>query len=313
MSKKEEQEYLVKHHPGKEVKFLGSGTDSNAFRVDNFVYRFPHNKAVAVQYEREAAICDYIRPSLSVEVPKIEVCSESGLVYAKHKMIMGRAWDWWMFALHPIKQRNLADGLAQFFAQLHGCDLSASFRKRICADNFEYINLNDILPQISPFLSKWQLRFLTKKINKALNASVPESDMVLCHMGIKGCNSVVDENGNLIGVFDFGNAGIHERWRDFVLLFNGQNTHLYKMVLRRYSKYTGIKYNCHRIRELAGIERFIYKRWFNQDGTIAPMPAYRVKRYLSHVMVFFMHLPPWTRTLIRMEMTIRAYFHKSGK
>jgi hypothetical protein len=132
-------------------------------------------------------------------------------------------------------------------------------------------------------------------------------------MGIKGCNSVVDENGNLIGVFDFGNAGVHERWRDFVLLFNGKNTCLYKMVLRRYSKYTGIKYNCRRIRELAGIERFIYKRWFNQDGTVAKMPAHRVKRYLSHVLVFFMHLPPFMRSIISLEMTIRAYFRKSEK
>jgi len=310
---KEEQEHLLKHYPNQKVKYLGSGTDSNAFRVGDLVCRFPHNKAVAVQYEREAAICDYIRPVLSVDVPKIDVCSESDFVYAKHKMVMGHAWDWRTFAFHPIKQRNLADGLARFFAQLHGCELSASFRKRIQAENFEYVDLDDILPQISPFLSKWQLRFLTKKINHARNAMVQESDLVLCHMGIKGCNSVVDDKGNLIGVFDFGNAGIHERWRDFVLLFNGSNTRLYKMVLRRYSKYTGIKYNCRRIRELAGIERFIYKRWFNQDGTIAPMPAYRVKRYLSHVMVFFMHLPPWTRTLIRMEMTIRAHLHKSVK
>ena len=313
MAIKEEQEYLVKHYPGKKVKFIGSGTDSDAFCVDGFVYRFPHNKTVALQYEREAAICDYIRPLISVNVPKIEVRSESGLVYAKHRMIMGRAWDWRTFAFHPIKQKNMADGLARFFSQLHGCDLSESFRKHIRANNFEYINLNDILPQISPFLSKWQLRFLTKMFNKVCNAPVQESDLVLCHMGIKGCNSVVDDNGNLIGVFDFGNTGVHERWRDFVLLFNGENTRLYKMVLRRYSKYTGIKYNCRRIRELAGIERFIYKRWFNQDGTVARMPAHRIKRYLSHVLVFFMHLPPCIRPLIHLEMTIRAYLRKFVK
>jgi len=311
MTKDEQQSFLTKLNPKQKIKFIGSGTDSDAYQVGEYVYRFPHNHGVAVQYEREAAICNHIKDAISVDTPVIQVLKKPGIIYAKHKMVMGNTWHQNTFAFHHSKQKNLADGLARFFAELHGCNLPQAFQKKIKANNFAYVDIQDIVPIISPFLSRWQLRLITRKFNKIHKAKVDKSDMVLCHMGIKCGNAVIDDNGNLVGVFDFGNAGIHERWSDFVLLSTNKNKRLYKTISRRYAEYTGIKFNYRRVKDLASIVRFVYKRWFNADGTLCNVPARRIKRYLSQSLVTFMHMPPFVRHIIYWEMTLREHLHKS--
>ena len=306
----EQKEFLVKHNPNQKVEFIGCGMDSDAYKVGEYVYRFPHNHGVAVQYEREAEICNHIKNAISVDTPIIEVVNQSGVVYAKHKMVMGNRWHQNTFAFEYAKQQNLADGLARFFAELHGCKIPHTFQKKIIANNFEYVDIQDITAVISPFLSKWQLRLITRKFNKIRNAKVDKSDMVLCHMGIKCGNAVLDNDGHLVGVFDFGNAGIHERWSDFVLLSTNKNKRLYKMISQRYAEYTGIKFNYARVRDLASIVRFVYKRWFDATGMLNHIPGRRIKRYLSQALTSFMHLPSWFCHIIYWEMTLREHLHK---
>ena len=295
---------------GLPVKYIGSGTDSDAYVVGEYVYRFPHNDNVFAQYVRESTCCDLARTVVHVDVPKIEVCKKSGFKYSKHKMIIGKKWRWHTFSWHPIKQARLADSIARFFADLHSADISAVKDELKAADNFEYVDINKIMPLISPFLSARKLRFFVKKYNSIINARVPARDMVLCHMGLKGLNSVVDKNGRLIGVFDFGNAGIHERWRDLGVVFTGKNSRLYKMVRRRYCKYASVEYRRHRIEDLASIEHFAKKRWLNPDGSLRNLSADRTKRYLANARALFYHMPMWFRRVLYLTMSLHALMHK---
>ena len=295
---------------GAPVKYIGSGTDSDAYVVGEYVYRFPHNAHVFKQYQREAKICDLARAAVHVAVPKIEVAEKAGVQYSKHKMIMGKKWRWHMFSWRPIKQAHLADSLARFMADLHGANVSRARDELKSSDRFEYVDIEKIIPLISSFLTARGLRFFIKKYNSIVNAPVPADDMVLCHMGLKGLNSVVDDSGNLVGVFDFGNAGVHERWRDLGVIFTGKNMRLYKMVLRRYCKYAGVKYRKHRIEDLASIEHFAQKRWMNPDGTLLNLDAARIKKYLAHARALFYHMPMSFRRVLYLTMSFHAWLHR---
>lgn len=303
-------DFLNKIADGAPVRYIGSGTDSDAYVVGEYVYRFPHNPTVLAQYTREAQICNMVRAAVRVAVPEIEVCKQSGFAYSKHKMVVGKKWRWHSFSWHPIKQARLADGLAHFIADMHGVDVSGFSKKVMVADNFEYVDIQKILPMISPFLSQRSLRFFVKKYNSIVNAKVPKRDMVLCHMGIKGLNSVVDENANLVGVFDFGNAGVHERWRDLGVIFTGKNMHLYKMVLRRYCKYAGVEYRRNRIEDLASVEHFAKKRWENPNGSLRDLSANQIKRYLAHARALFNHMPMRFRRVLYLTMSLHAWLHR---
>ena len=310
MTKQAINDFLDSVADGAAVRYIGSGTDSDAYAVGEYVYRFPHNVATFAQYSREAQICDFARSAVSVALPKIEVGKQDGFMYSKHKMIIGKKWRWHMFSFHPIKQARLADSIARFLSELHSVDVSGFSQKVRGADNFQYVDINKIIPKIKPFLGARALRNFVKKYNSIVKASVPASDMVLCHMGLKGLNSVIDRDGRLVGVFDFGNAGVHERWRDLGVIFTGKNMRLYKMVRRRYCKYTGVAYRRHRIEDLASVEHFAEKRWLNPDGSLRDLPDERTKKYLAHARALFCHMPMWFRRVLYQTMSLHAWLNK---
>lgn len=303
-------DFLKTVSDGAPVKYIGSGTDSDAYVVGEYVYRFPHSANVFAQYVRESTCCDLARTVVHVAVPKIEIGEKSGIQYSKHKMIMGKKWRWHTFSWHPIKQARLADSIARFFADLHSADVSSVVDELGRSDNFEYVDINKIIPKISPFLGARALRFFMQKYNNIVGMRVPATDMVLCHMGLKGLNSVVDEDGRLIGVFDFGNAGVHERWRDLGVIFTGKNACLYKKVRRLYCKYAGVKCRHHRIEDLASVEHFTKKRWLNPDGSLRDLDANQVKRYLAHARALFYHMPMWYRRVLYLTMSLHAWSHR---
>ena len=311
MGTKSINEFLTSIADGATVRYIGSGTDSDAYTVGEYVYRFPHNDAAFLQYKREKQICDLVRSAVSVAIPKIETCEQSGFKYSRHKMIMGRKWHWHIFSFRPIKQARLADSIARVLSELHSVDVSGLSRQAPEADNFQYIDIDKIIPKIKPFLNARTLRFFVKKYNSIVQKPVPASDMVLCHMGLKGANSVVDDAGRLVGLFDFGNAGVHERWRDLGVIFTGKNKRLFRMVRRRYCKYAGVEYRRHRIEDLASVEHFAKKRWLNADGSLRDLTERQIKRYLAHALALFHNMPMRMRRVIYWQLTFNAW--RSGK
>ena len=300
-------EYLVKNNPNEKVKFIGSGTDSDAFRVGDLVCRFPHSADVFNEYSKESKVCDFVRNAISVPIPNIKL-HDGDVQFAQHKMILGKKWRWHAFMFHPIKQRRLANGIARFFAELHSVDVSKFNQK---SDKFAYVKFDDIADRISPFLSKHQMKFFREKYNSVINKPISKSDIVMCHLGIKGGNSVIDENGNLIGVFDFGNASCNERWRDLGVIYMANNERLYRAVLREYERLTGIKCDRKRIADVGSLEHFVHKRWFADDGSVLNMNDHKIKKYLAQGLVRFYHLPFRFRRILFHMMSLHKFLFGS--
>lgn len=268
------------------IKFIGGGSDSWAFILDNvYIIRFLKNKNDI--YNKEKQTCDFLSKYISIEIPHIEIVKTDGYIFSKHKMIKGRTWSYHRFILNIRKQKKLADSLGKFISELHSVPCGEIKKNISEIQTFPYIDFNHVVPYIQPYLTKHQLFLLEKKYNSIINKTPKETDIVLCHLGIKGANSVVDKTGALCGIFDFGNCGLYERWRDLAVVYSFGNRKLYKMVAQAYSKYTGIKINHKRISDLAFIEWLWAKRWYS-GKTFKPWTnRHRLAKVLSKTFAYF--------------------------
>ncbi len=303
MTRDDAELYLRRKYPGADIKYIGHGTDSTAFRVGNRVFRFPHNGTDI--YDKEMAVCDFIRYSVSVPVPRIEVIRDGGVFCVAHEMITGRKWSWHKFQFHPIRQRRLADSCARFLADLHGCDAVRAAREiPALQENIPFCDFDEISDFLAGFMSPRQMRVFRRNYERIIKAPVLARDMVIVHMGLKGPNSVVDKDGNLCGVFDFGSCGVYERWRDLELFYLGKNGPLYRRVRRMYARYSGVRVPRGRIEDLAVIE-FLWRKRLFPNGTFAPRGDHFIMKNIAAALNRFYGLPRWMYWGIYLGMSRR--------
>lgn len=289
--------FLQKKFPNQEIIFIGSGSDSTAFRVGDYVIRIPHNNKNIKLYLHEESVCRAIKKFIHFDIPDITVHNDK-ILWIQHKMVTGQKWSWHKFMWQPRKQRNLGKSLAHFMAELHSKKVCNAIKKAENIQKYKYVYMP--FDKVSPYLQKVlcpkQLEYFRRHYEEIISKPVPASDMVLCHLGIKGPNSVVDSNGNLTGVFDFCNAGIYERWRDMVLIYLMAGRGLYNTFCREYKKLTGIKVDTKRISDLTVIEFLWAKRWYQNDK-FAPLGQAFVDKNTATAMAHFHKLPKITQWL----------------
>lgn len=289
MKQHEVPSFLRKKFPKTAIKFIGSGSDSDAFIVGKKIIRIPH-KASQKLYSREAAICNAIHNQMSFKIPKITVHKEKdGTLWAEHRMVDGVKWSWHKYIWHPHRMHNLGRSLAQFMAELHTADIrKIPPRYRV---SMPYMQFDDIEPFFAKFLTPRQMRFFRKNYERILSYPVKKSNMVLVHLGIKGPNSVADKDGNLVGVFDFCNAGIYERERDMVLIAIMAPYSLWRIFAKEYERLTNVKPDRKRTLDLAKIEFLWSKRWIRGDGNIRQLGEHSLRKNIGAAMAHFHHLP----------------------
>ncbi len=304
MTVDEIREFLTDRFPGQSVSYLGSGSDSIAFRVGTRVFRFTGRGGDI--YRNEARVCDAVRPAIDIPIPKIDIFDRDGVFYVAHEMICGHKWSWHKFMWQPGRQRNLADSCAKFLAQLHGVDTAAACGiAPHLGQGVAYIDFDDVADQLGHFMTPRQAAFFRRNYERIISAPVHASDMVICHLGLKGANSVVDCDGNLCGVFDFCNCGIYERGRDLVLMSISRNRRLYRRFLKSYRKISGANVSTARIADLAAVEFLWAKRWFS-DGRFCPLPARFIKKNLASALGRFYGLPRFLNWVVYARLSLTA-------
>ena len=301
------QAYLEKKFPGEKVKYVGAGTDSTAFKVGTKICRFPHHGVVDI-YETESALCDFIRPNIATPIPAVKIVRDGKMVFAVHEMITGGKWSWHKFSWAPRRQRNLSRTYAQFLAQLHSVDAKKLARHvPAIAEHIPYCDLDEISDFLARFMTPDQMRCFRKNYERIVNAPVAPDDMVFVHMGLKGANSVVADDGSLCGVFDFCSGGIYERGRDFVLSYLGRNASMFRTVLREYNKLTGGHApTAARVKDLAVIE-FLWRRRLFVNGKFCPRNDHFIMKNIAVALAHFHHLPKplYWAIYLRMKRRLR--------
>lgn len=298
--------FLEKRFPGEKVRFVGAGTDSAAYRVGTKICRFPNRDADL--YRTEGALCDFIRPSITVPIPRVDVITDGDYTFAMHEMITGGKWSWHKFSWAPRRQRNLIRSYALFLAQLHGVNVSALQRAVPgLTEHVPYCDFDEISDYLSRFMPHGMLRRFRRNYLRIVGAPVDKKDIVFVHMGLKGANSVVADDGTLCGVFDFCSGGVYERGRDLVLTYLGRNRAMFRGVLREYGRLTGRAPSASRVADLAVIE-FLWRRRMFPQGKFSPRDDYFIMKNIAVALARFYHLPrPFYWVMYaRMKMHMRA-------
>lgn len=306
MSRDKVQTLLQDRFPGEKVRYVGAGTDSTAYKVGTKICRFPHRNADL--YRIESALCDFIRPNISVPIPCVDVITDGDYTFAMHEMITGGKWSWHKFSWHPRHQRNLIRSYAKFLAELHGVDACALQRTvPALKEHVPYCDFDEISDYMARFMPQKMLRHFRKNYERIIGAPVDKKDIVFVHMGLKGANSVVADDGTLCGVFDFCSGGVYERGRDFVLTYLGRNKKMFRGVLREYGCLTGRAPSVDRIKDLAVIE-FLWRRRMFPLGKFAPRDDYFIMKNIAVALARFYHLPGPFYWLMyaRMKMHMRV-------
>lgn len=302
--------FLSEKYGADNVKFLGHGSDSVAYRVGEYVFRFT-GKGQKL-YEREAQICKFLTPYISYEIPDIKISSENGCFCAVHKMLQGHKWSWHKFQFNPRKQKNLARSSARFLAQLHAVSPDDIRRAVPDIDAFGYIDFDLVRPFLSRFVPQFMLRFFERNYRRVMHDSRTTSDLVVVHLGFKGANSVCNANGEICGVYDFGNCGIYERSREMIPFAMGGNRALYRAMRHEYMTQTGVKIDTRRVRDLAELEFMSEKRWVVKSDVAHMNNARFCQRRLAAAILHFAHLPRFIlRPLLLWYMKIYSSRHAS--
>lgn len=203
------------------IKYIGSGYDSNVYLVNNtYIFKFAkHNDAINA-YQREKEILEFLRIEYhhNINIPIIEYYDVSGII--GYKKVEGQFLTSQLYLkMSNKKKEKLISDIAIFLKYLHSLDIKNLIKYK---ENIQDSFINDlhllkenIFPKLNIEEQKYIESFIRKAISDKDLFNVPYS---LCHNDLSANHILLDNEFNLCGIIDFGDASITQDYRDFVYL-----------------------------------------------------------------------------------------------
>ena len=236
--------------PGRgEITLLGSGWDSEAFALDGrIVIKRPRHAAAEARLRQEAAVLALVRPRVTLAVPDVHLV-EGPPVWSWHEMVPGRQLLAADYVVLPDSARaGLARDLARFLAEVHGVAVPFAGRVQAWAGTEQ-------LAALVPGLPEGLRRAAARVVAEYAGLPADPLGEVFGQFDTHGWNMAFDAvAGRLNGVFDFGDAGIGARHRDFIYC-GLTSLDLMARVVGEYRALTGRAVDMGRVRTLAGAHR----------------------------------------------------------
>lgn len=214
------RDLIAAAHPdlaGAPLRLLTAGWDCVGLDVDDrLIVKVPRDAEAAVALEAEARLLALVRPAVSMAVPDMRLVREPRL-HSLHPKLRGEHLLAADYAAMPEPARaGLAEDLALFFAELHAIPLAAARAAGADAEP-PWPALEEIARLAVPLLPK-DLRTVGLAVLDAFARRGPDPlGEVLGHFDAHGWNMAWDHGAQrLNGLYDFGDAGIDERHREFV-------------------------------------------------------------------------------------------------
>ena len=197
-------------------RLLASGWDADAWLADESVlWRVPRRTVGIAALEREAALMPLIAPRLPAPAPVPHLVRSDGLpALAWHAWLPGRE-----LALAGDASESLAESLGRFLAALHGPDLVALARPHVPIDPLGRADPAKRVPfphrrldQVAHLVDVAPLRAI---VDRGAGPALPTD--VVCHGDLHLRHVLVDGEGALAGVIDWGDACIGARAMDLAI------------------------------------------------------------------------------------------------
>lgn len=239
--------YLI----GKPIRLVG-GSKSFAYRVNDYVVRFPKAEIIWQSQQLEAKISKLLQAKLpdkwKNKVTKVTCCSTFEYPFAYHKIIKGKICDnirgetdynTCYDNLSESQKKLLAKDIAEFLEALHSIPTDIA---NPLAENWNFTNKADFDYELCKSML---LKYSNNKINlDDFKNDIANDDIVFAHNDMSGSNLILDEQQDnvLQGILDFGNAGIMPRINEFFPYYK-INRHLARQIIDEYNQISNIKVN----------------------------------------------------------------------
>jgi aminoglycoside phosphotransferase len=241
---------------GAPYEVLGEGWDSVALDVaGEWIFKFPRSADAEASLLREAGFLDAIAGRVRMNVPQLIVHDRGDRPFSQHRKIAGEHLLAEGYRKLTEEHRDrLARQLAELYVDLHaipiGVMVEAGAEPVDAFPSPEWIE--ERLGRLPAHLQAYGRDVIARWREEIARPA----DLVFGQFDGHGWNMAFDHaSGTLNGVFDFADAGIGERHRDFALP-NLIDPDLTGRVIAHYADLTGIAIDPARVDLNTAVQRF---------------------------------------------------------
>lgn len=226
---------------GIETIELDNGGLMNDVAVVNgeFVFRFPKHECAFRHIETEARILGFLKDKITLAIPDPFYSGPDALAY---RLIEGETLRRdILLKLPEAGRQNVADQLAQFFAELHGIDTSKAGFEIPPADSLVkyegWVNAYErvkekvfpmLMPHVREFTREHFENFLNDPHNFEFEPKMVDTDIPPYHILFGRAE------GKINGIIDFGCAGLGDPAADFSVIIYNYGEGVFRRMLKVY-------------------------------------------------------------------------------
>jgi hypothetical protein len=213
------------------------GWDSNAVEAGDTIFKFPKHADAPARLRREAKFLALIAPRVPLAVPRM-ILHESPTLFSEHVMIPGDIIETADYdVLSDAQKEGMAEALAAFYAALHTIPVSEAVAAG-AEPKPEWPDAAAVLPVLHARLPAPVHEFAERVF--AAYLELPHEDTIFGYFDGHGWNMAFDhQRGVLNGVYDFADAAIGPRTREFTYS-SLTSTDLTERLITAYEAETGI-------------------------------------------------------------------------
>ncbi|RYE09466.1 MAG: aminoglycoside phosphotransferase family protein [Hyphomicrobiales bacterium] len=213
------------------------GWDSNAVEAGDTIFKFPKHDEAVGRLRREAGFLQLVHPRVPLAVPDM-ILHEEPMLFSQHRMIPGTIIETAGYeALDEAQRQAMGDALGGFYAALHAIPVSDAVAVG-AEPKPEWPAGSVVLPALEAVLPGDALAVARRAF--AAYEALPVEDAVFGYFDGHGWNMAFDhERGVLNGVYDFADAAIGPRSREFVYS-NLTAPDLTLRIIATYERLTGL-------------------------------------------------------------------------
>lgn len=212
------------------------GWDSDAVEAGGTIFKFPKRPEAATRLRTEARLLALVRPRVPLAVPDMRL-HEAPRLFSEHRMIPGEVIETAQYeALTEVQKQAMAEALAAFYAALHAIPVADAIAAG-AEPKPEWPEADAVLPILAERLPT-SIQDYARRALAAYDV-LPKEDPVFGYFDGHGWNMAFDhDRGVLNGVYDFADAGIGPRSREFTYS-NLTSGDLSARIVGRYVERTG--------------------------------------------------------------------------
>ena len=205
------------------IRLIGEGYDSKAYKVnDEYIFKIKFSANKKKGYEKEKAIYDFMNSRLnnSVNIPNIEYSYISDdISILGYKEIKGTFLTPEIyFRMSEEQKEKLKQDIAMFLREMHDLDYSEISTYTI--DNKQNVieEYQLLRETIYDSFTEIEKQYIENFMQRLSSTDIFDGKKCLCHNDLSCNHMLLDDNKRLVGIIDFGDAGIIDEYCDFIYL-----------------------------------------------------------------------------------------------